>query len=314
MPTPTPVPTGSWRRSADALLHVAAARAGVNRPALAAGLVAAALAGALLGAAWTRRGDAGAGGPASVPAAATPLSPASTPASRPRSPVGVAPRIDPVDRQALMQRYANELDEDMRGALLAELQRHPDAALRDFALALVASGDADGRLRGYELLAAFPLHDDPDARAAMLAGLRGERDPRVLARVAELMVPTMLPASEAGPIAEALQAVATHDDPDVRARGVVQAAQWAAPGEAEGLLASALLDDSPRVRQAAVAGVIATRAHSPRLKDALLWIAGDAAADADQRAAAVFALQWYRLDDAEYALYRQAEADTGHAH
>lgn len=155
---------------------------------------------------------------------------------------------------------------------------------------------------------------DADTRAAMLAGLRGERDPRVLARVAELMAPAVLPATEAGPIADALQTVARHDDPEVRARGVVQAAQWAAPGEAEGLLARALLDESPQVREAAVAGVIATRAHSPRLKDALRWIAADDASDPHRRAAAVFALQWYRLDDAEYALYRQAEAATGHAH
>ena len=79
-------------------------------------------------------------------------------------------------------------------------------------------------------------------------------------------------------------------------------------------LARALLDDSPEVRKAGIAGAIATRALSPQLKDALLWIAGDAASDPEQRAAAVFALQWYRLDDAEYAIYRQAEAAGADAH
>lgn len=286
----------------------------MTRARLAASLVAAAVAGALLGSAWTRRVDAG--GPDLRQEARGATAVASAPHALPRNAAGPAASAVGAttgDRLELMQRYATELDEDARGALLAELQRSPDADVRDFALSLVSAADADTRLRGYELLAAFPL-DDEATRAAMLAGLRGEPDPRVLARVAGLMVPTVLPATDAGAVAEALQTLATHDDVEVRARSVAQAAQWAAPGEAEGLLARAILDDSPEVRQAAVAGVIATRAHSPRLKDALLWIAGDASADAGQRAAAVFALQWYRLDAAEYALYRQAEADTGHAH
>lgn len=311
---PTPAPTGSSHPSADAAGPTAVVETGVSRLVLAACLLAAAISGALLGAAGTRHAAPEAPS-TTAGAAAVPLPAGSGHGGFPGAAVSHlhASHADAPDRQALMQRYATELDEDARGALLAELQRHPDDVLRDFALGLVASGDADGRLRGYELLSAFPL-DDADTRGAMLAGLRGEQDPVVLARVAELVVPTVLPAGNAGEIADALGSLATHDDPEVRARGVVQAAQWAAPGEAEGLLAGALLDESPQVREAAVAGVIATRAHSPRLKDALLWIAGDASTDPGQRASAVFALQWYRLDDAEYAIYRQAEADTGHAH
>ncbi len=287
--------------------------AGVSRLALAAAVLASALLGALGGASWMRRAvDAR---PAEAPGAVMAARDEGVPVLR-DVPVPRAMRSTadgPASRATLMQQYANALDEDVRGALLARLQRQPDAALRDFALGLVASADADARLRGYALLSAFPL-DEAGTREAVLAGLAGERDPPVLASVVDLAVPTMLPASEAAPMASALAALARHQDAAVRARSVTRAAQWAGPGDAEPLLARALVDDAPEVRQAAIAGVIATRAHSPQLKDALLWIAGDEAAVPDQRAAAVFALQWYRLDDGEFAIYRDAEAATGHGH
>lgn len=286
------------------------ASTGVSKTTLAATALVAAVGGAVLGAAWTR-GTA----PVTVaaaPAVAAEAAPGPLPMQSAASSPWSAPG-EPASREALMQRYATELDEDTRGALLAELQRSPDDALRDFALDLVAAGDADTRLRGYELLAAFTLEDGA-VRGAVLSGLAGERAPRVLARVATLTVPTVLPASEAAPVANALAELAGHRDPAVRAQGVVQAAQWAAPGEAGPLLARALLDESAEVRKAAVAGTIATRASSPQIKDALLWIAGDDEADPEQRTAAVFALQWYRLDDAEYAIYREAESASGHAH
>lgn len=287
------------------------ASTGVSRTPLVIAALLAALGGGLLVATWMRA-------PADAPPAPTTdagmaAAAAAEPAARPVAASAWSGPGHAGSRQALMQRYANELDEDVRGALLAELQQHPDEALRDFALGLLAAPDADARLRGYELLAAFPL-EDAAVRGAVVAGLGDERDPRVLARLAGLAVPTVLPASEAEPMADALRALAGHEDPDVRAQGVVQAAQWAAPGEAEPLLARALLDASPQVRQAGIAGTIATRARSPQIKDALLWIAGDAASDSEQRAAAVFALQWYRLDDAEYAIYRQAEAALGDHH
>lgn len=286
------------------------ASTGVSKATLAATALVAALAGAVLGAAWTR-------GTAPVPVAAAPAVAAeAAPGPLPMQVAAASPWSapgEPASREALMQRYTTELDEDTRGALLAELQRSPDDALRDFALDLVTAGDADTRLRGYELLATFTLEDGA-VRGAVLSGLADERDPRVLARVATLTVPTVLPAPEAAPVADALAELADHRDPAVRAQGVVQAAQWAAPGEAGPLLARALLDESAEVRKAAVAGTIATRASSPQIKDALLWIAGDDDADPEQRAAAVFALQWYRLDDAEYAIYREAESASGHAH
>lgn len=287
------------------------AGAGVSRPLPAVAVLAAGGVALLVGSLWWRA--PGGSEAVQAPAGHGAVAAGPVPGAMDSAATAAAVPPDAGSRARLMQRYAGELDEDARGAVLAELLRDPDAALRDFALGLVTGADAGTRLRGYELLAAFPL-EDAAVRGAMLAGLGNERDPMVLARVAGLVVPTVLPSSQAAPIADALQALAAHADPDVRAQGVLQAAQWAAPGEAEPLLARALLDDSPEVRKAGIAGAIATRALSPQLKDALLWIAGDAASDPEQRAAAVFALQWYRLDDAEYAIYRQAEAAGADAH
>lgn len=286
----------------------------MSRRGLVTGLAVAVLAGALLTAAWMRQAGPGASPTVTdvLPGGAAPSAEGAALAMQGNATTWGVPDGDA--RRALMQRYATELDEDVRGALLAELQRHPDDELRDFALELVSGGDAATRLRGYDLLAVFPL-GAAEVRDAVLAGLGNERNPQVLAQVVGLAVPTVLPASDAEPMADALQALTSHRDPDVRARSVVHAAQWAEPEQARQLLTRAILDESPQVRHAAIAGVIATRAHSPQLKEALLWTASDAGTSDEQRAAAVFALQWYRLDDKEYAIYRQAERDTGgHAH
>ncbi|NZA25381.1 hypothetical protein H0E84_03215 [Luteimonas sp. SJ-92] len=222
---------------------------------------------------------------------------------------------DPAFLQQLLQRYATAAEEDERGALLALLREVGNDDVLRSALALADSGDAEARRRGLALLDAFPL-DRPEVRDTVAQGLQAERDPAVLQRYVELAAPAVMPVEDAAPLVRGLEALTAHPDPEIRGRSVVQFAQWSEPAAAEEALGRALIDDAPEVRRAAVGGIVATRVRSERLKDGLLWLASDAQAPAEDRAAAVFALQWFALDRDEYALYRQAAqsaaADDGH--
>ncbi|WP_149194683.1 hypothetical protein [Luteimonas suaedae] len=247
--------------------------------------------------------------------------PAVVPAGEPRT--GVAMASVPADSgivhaaspdrqlhlQQLLQEYAAAIDEDVRGARLAALAAAADETVLRFALDLASSRDADARRRGLDLLAIFPF-DTPGIREFVTHGLQQETDPQTLAALVELAAPTVMPTEDAAPLVSQLERLTAHADPTVRSRSVMQYAQWSGPAEGEALLSRAILDEDAEVRRAAIAGVVASNARSDRLKDALLWIAGDARASSQDRSAAVFALQSFALDREEYALYRQAAAAT----
>ena len=243
--------------------------------------------------------------------------PAATIASAPLAPRGDPSVLarDPVRLQTALDRYASIPEEDERGALLASLGMVGGDTVRAFALSLLAQDDPAKRSRGLDLLATFPL-DAEGVREAVAAGLDGERDPALLGRYVDLAVPTVLPPDDAVPMSASLQRLTMHADAAVRARSVPQAAQWSTSDEdVEVLLNRAMLDDAPEVRRAAVAGIIATRSRSPRLKDALLWLAADRDATAEDRSAALFALQWYPLTAADYSIYHAADAElAAHEH
>ena len=114
---------------------------------------------------------------------------------------------------------------------------------------------------------------------------------------------------------ELMARYAGETDPDRRGAllAVLQSTQWDRQADMEPVLYEAMLDPEPQVQQAAIAGVNATLAHSPRLKDALLEMAGNDAIERDQRTAAVFALQHFPLDRDEYELYRRVAMETGPA-
>ena len=226
-------------------------------------------------------------------------------------------RASDADLRELMRRYAVETELDKRGALLAILQANPNEEVKAFALALAASRDAATRQAGLELLKLFPL-DDAKVRGFLVGQIDQEQDPAMLTKLVDMLSPTMVATEDAAPLVAQLARLREHPDPEVRAASVLQSSQWDRGGDLENTLHSAMLDPDPRVRQAAIGGISAERVRSDRLKDMLLAIASDPKTGAEERNRAIFALEGFALNRAEYEVYRQAgrmgEGGDGHGH
>jgi HEAT repeats len=226
-------------------------------------------------------------------------------------------RPSDADLRELMRRYAVETELDKRGALLAILQANPNEEVKAFALALAASRDAAARQEGLELLKAFPL-DDAKVRGFLVDQIDQEQDPAMLTKLVDMLSPTMVATEDAAPLVAQLVRLRAHPDPEVRAASILQSSQWDRGGDLENTLHSAMLDPDPRVRQAAIGGISAERVRSDRLKDMLLAIASDPKTGAEERNRAIFALEGFALNRAEYEVYRQAgrmgEGEEGHGH
>lgn len=226
-------------------------------------------------------------------------------------------RTSDADLRELMRRYAVETELDKRGALLAILQANPNEEVKAFALALAASRDAAARQEGLELLKAFPL-DDAKVRGFLVGQIDQEQDPAMLTKLVDMLSPTMVATEDAAPLVAQLARLREHPDPEVRAASILQSSQWDRGGDLENTLHSAMLDPDPRVRQAAIGGISAERVRSDRLKDMLLAIASDPKTGAEERNRAIFALEGFALNRAEYEVYRQAgrlgEGEEGHGH
>lgn len=226
-------------------------------------------------------------------------------------------RTSDADLRELMRRYAVETELDKRGALLAILQANPNEEVKAFALALAASRDPAARQEGLELLKAFPL-DDAKVRGFLVGQIDQEQDPAMLTKLVDMLSPTMVATEDAAPLVAQLARLREHPDPEVRAASILQSSQWDRGGDLENTLHSAMLDPDPRVRQAAIGGISAERVRSDRLKDMLLAIASDPKTGAEERNRAIFALEGFALNRAEYEVYRQAgrlgEGEEGHGH
>ena len=226
-------------------------------------------------------------------------------------------RTSDADLRELMRRYAAETELDKRGALLAILQANRNEDVKAFALALAASRDAAARQEGLELLKAFPL-DDAKVRGFLVGQIDQEQDPVMLTKLVDMLSPTMVATEDAAPLVAQLARLREHPDPEVRAASILQSSQWDRGGDLENTLHSAMLDPDPRVRQAAIGGISAERVRSDRLKDMLLAIASDPKTGAEERNRAIFALEGFALNRADYEVYRQAgrlgEVEEGHGH
>lgn len=226
-------------------------------------------------------------------------------------------RASDADLRELMRRYALETELDKRGALLAILQANPNEEVKAFALELAASRDAATRQAGLDLLKIFPL-DDAKVRGFLVGQIDQEQDPAMLTKLVDMLSPTMVATEDAAPLVAQLARLREHPDPEVRAASILQSSQWDRGGDLEHTLHSAMLDPDPRVRQAAIGGISAERVRSDRLKDMLLAIASDPKTGAEERNRAIFALEGFALNRAEYEVYRQAgrmgEGGDGHKH
>lgn len=226
-------------------------------------------------------------------------------------------RASDADLRELMRRYALETELDKRGALLAILQANPNEEVKAFALQLAASRDPAARQEGLELLKAFPL-DDAKVRGFLVDQIDQEQDPAMLTKLVDMLAPTMVATEDAAPLVAQLARLREHPDPEVRAASILQSSQWDRGGDLENTLHDAMLDPDPRVRQAAIGGISAEHVRSDRLKDMLLAIASDPKTSAEERNRAIFALEGFALNRAEYEVFRQAarigEGGEGHGH
>lgn len=228
-------------------------------------------------------------------------------------------RGDPAYLQRLLAMYASETDLDTKGALLAVLRAAAAADNEEilrFALGLADHADPGKRRDGLALLEAYPL-DNAEVRGLLTRQIEAENDPAMLGRLVGMLEAAVVPTEDAAPVVEQLARLRRHPDPGVRAASVMQSVAWDKGSDLEDILHEAMLDAAPQVRQAAIGGVTASGARSPRLKDALLGIAADPGSSDEERFAAVLALQDFPLDRAEYAIYLQAarmSTDGDHDH
>lgn len=294
--------------------------------------IVAAAAGAFAGVAYVRYVDAVSFAPsqASLPKPAASLKPAPSTSAPERSPypeylsLGGQPvsfqslreraSRDPAFLQTLLQRYRSETDPVARGELLSLLNAVSGDDVLRFALSLSASTRAQDERDGLELLRAYSM-DRAEVRQTVLAKLQQGGDPQRIADLVGMLTPATMPSEDAAPVVAELGELTRHADPAVRAEAVLQLAQWDDGAQAEDLLHRALLDASPLVRTKAIAGVQSSHLRSDRLKEALLDIAADPGSSPADRGAATFALQDFRLNRAEYGIWRraqtQADAESG---
>ena len=230
-------------------------------------------------------------------------------------------RDDPAYLQRLLAMYAAETEPDTKGALLAVLRSAAvgNEEILRFALGLADNADPARRQDGLALLEAYPL-DNAQVRELLTRQIGEESDPAMLGRLVGMLEAAVVPTEDAAPVVEQLTRLRRHPDPEVRAASVMQSISWDKGSDLEDILHRAILDPAPQVRQAAIGGVTASGARSPRLKDALLEIAANPGSGDDERFAAVLALQEFPLNRAEYAIYADAARATaddgqdGHDH
>ncbi|MBX9401549.1 HEAT repeat domain-containing protein [Lysobacter sp. BMK333-48F3] len=285
--------------------------------------------GAVLGGAYVARRD-GAAAPATPDTAAAAASRATTPAHDASAALPDYVSIgservsfealrrraasDPAFLRGLMQRYRDQTEPVARGELLALLNAVSGEEVLRFALSLTASTRAEDERDGLALLAAYPM-DRAEVRDTLLAKLGQGGDPQRMGELVAMLTPATMASEDAAPVIAELATLARHPDPALRAQAVLQLAQWDDGEQAEDLLHRAILDSSAEVRAKAIAGIQGSHIRSDRLKEALLAIAADPASSAADRGAATFALQQFRLNRAEYGIWRraqaQADADSG---
>lgn len=212
---------------------------------------------------------------------------------------------DPAYLQQLLARYRTESEPDRKGAILAILQGIANPDVQRFALELASSPDPATRRDGLTLLSTYSMEEAP-VRELLVRQIGRERDPELLRQMVEMLAPAPLASEDVAPMLDQLERLRQHDDPGVRAASVLQSAQWDKSPGVEDMLQRALLDPEAQVREAAIAGVTSSSVRSDRIKDALLEIASNPQSADDERAAAVFALQGFSLDRAEYGIYRAA--------
>ncbi len=217
---------------------------------------------------------------------------------------------DPAAQRDLIRRFEAERDPQARAMLQTVLASVNSPEVLALSTRLAASQDAAEREEGFAMLMRLSP-DSPEVRKLVRQALATEQSPAVLSQAVAALTPGVVANSEAAGVVAQLDQLAQHADPAVRSQSLLQLAQWDKSGQVEGRLSQALNDQSPEVRNAAVAAIGESGIRSDSMKAALLGILANSAERSEVKDGALYALTRFSLSPDEYALYsrERAEAD-----
>ncbi len=217
-------------------------------------------------------------------------------------------REDPAVAQWLLQSYDKPYNSRSRGLIISLLLEIKTPEVLAFAKRLASSNNLEQQRDGFVLLQNLPS-DLPEMRPIILQALSGNQaSESVLLALAALKPPTPsgskisqkdIPSTYAAAVVAKLQNLTRHAAPEVRTESVLQLAQWDQTGGSQEQWATALADQSPRVREAAVVAIAQSGAKSDLVKAALLRMASNPKESNDVRGNALQVLEDFSLSKEE---------------
>ncbi|MEJ7806226.1 MAG: HEAT repeat domain-containing protein [Telluria sp.] len=216
-------------------------------------------------------------------------------------------QADPVAARSLLNRYSGAQTPQERALLKAVLSTVQTPDVIAFSTRLAGSSNAAERQHGFELLQSL-APDAPETRSLVRRTLASEHSPEVLVRaLATLQSPAAEP-EEAQMMVAQLKSLSQHADPAVRSASILQLGQWDKNGEGGALLAQALADGAPEVRQAAIFAIAQAGVRSEAAKTALMGMVNNTQESKDVRGSALQVLERFSLSKDEYARFAQSRA------
>lgn len=213
-------------------------------------------------------------------------------------------REDPAVAQWLLQSYDKPYNSGARGLIISLLLEIETPEVLAFAKRLASSNKLEQQRDGFVLLQNLPS-DLPEVHAIVLQALSGNQaSESVLLALAALKPPTSsgsntppkdTQSTYAAAVVTTLQNLTRNASPEVRVESVLQLAQWDQTGGSQEQWATALADQSPRVREAAVIAIAQSGAKSDLVKAALLRMASNPKESNDVRGNALQVLEDFSL-------------------
>ncbi|MBS0307328.1 MAG: HEAT repeat domain-containing protein [Proteobacteria bacterium] len=221
-----------------------------------------------------------------------------------------AAQSDPAALRKLLQRFDAERDPKARETLRTVLSSIQSPEVLALSTRLTTSSDPAQRQEGFAMLMQLSP-DSPEVRNLVKQALTSEQSPAVLSQAVAALTPTVVASAEAEGIVSQLNQLTQHADPSVRSQSILQLAQWDKSGQLEGRLSQALQDQTPEVRNAAVAAVGESGIRTSGMKAALMSMLANPNENMQVKDNALHALERFSLSKDEYALYsrERTEAD-----
>lgn len=213
-------------------------------------------------------------------------------------------------RNRVLSLYRETSDLQRRGVLRRMLTADASPEVGGYALKMAAGTDVRDRAAGFELLAGLP--PTGESTALVKRALESERDAAALAAVLLALQPRVPPSpAEIADMVPRFLKLVRHESALVRAHSIQLVAEWDRGGKtAEPVIAEALSDPAPLVRQAAVGAIMVGQIRSDRLKSGLLHTVGNSAEELQTRFGAQHALERFDLSAEEHKAYLLARNDV----